>query len=217
MCYPMMFRVILGSTVVATLGCGSAEPCEPITPQSVVDAPKTAVVDEPKTAGRTVAEGSAPSAGDERGDSDSRLVEWHRHKGQMDANVTYSGQSSLKLEVGEGCGGRGYKAQGATFKNLRPNQTYVVSYRYRHADCVDVEMSIGATGPGDDTDDHVPVHGTQDDWQDRSFEFHVGDNPTGWSVVAQLHRYGGCADFEGPEFQNNFVWLDDVSLERRPN
>ena len=208
---PRLIRVLLASLTLATFACGSLPPSEP--------AAREPPVAEPAAPEPPVAEPDAPEPAptEDVGNVAGRLVEWSRHGGQVDPNVAHSGKPSLKLEVGEGCGGRGYSAKSATLMNLRPKQTYVVSYGYRYAECADVEMQVGANGPGDSTSEDFPLQGTQSGWLERSFEFYVADNPTGWSVVVDLGRRGACADFKGTKFQNNFVWLGELSVKPRPN
>lgn len=127
--------------------------------------------------------------------------------------VAADGSSALLITLGPGCGGD-LGITSPYFEGLEPNTDYVLSLRYRYQDCVaaHAEFVINHTGQGFVIDERPPLEGSETEWQQVELGFHVGEDRFGWSLSIDLNRWGTCADFGGPEHEENLLWVDDIRI-----
>ena len=116
------------------------------------------------------------------------------------------GSHSLKVQLDSGIGST-EATRSPTFTGITPGREYELRFQFRYENCKNAELKL-VIGNYERLLKFEGVDGT---WKDTRFPITFGSDPVWIDVFPR--RDGAEGDFQGGEFDNNLMWLDDFTIE----
>lgn len=116
------------------------------------------------------------------------------------------GSHSLKVQLDSGAGSAEV-TRSPTFTGVKPDREYEMRFQFRYENCKNAELQLKIGN----YERLLKFEGVDGSWKDTTFTVTFGADPV-W-IDLRPQREGTDADFQGSEFDNNLMWLDDFTIE----
>lgn len=142
------------------------------------------------------------------GDFEASPTEWQlAPHSTIDATKSIcGGAQSLKIELDQGIGST-TPTRSPAFTGVVPGQEYRLSFHYRYESCTAAGLHIQIAN----YEKNIKFDGTDGNWGDTSIDVTFGSDPAFIDITP--FREGAEGDFQGSEYENNLMWVDDFVLE----
>lgn len=122
-----------------------------------------------------------------------------------DTKSVCGGARSLKVKLDHGLG-TNEVTRSPYFEHVELGKEYELGFHYRYESCsaATLNLQIG------NYEKHIQFDGTDGNWGYSSITIKFASEPA-WIDIYPT-RTGAATDFEGAEFDNNLMWVDDFTL-----
>lgn len=123
-----------------------------------------------------------------------------------DTKSVCGGTRSLKVKLDHGLGSMEV-TRSAYFEHIEKDKEYELSFHYRYENCAaaGLYLQIG------NYDKHIQFDGTNGNWGETSIVVKFFSEPA-WIDIYPA-RTGAATDFEGSQYDNNLMWVDDFVIK----
>jgi len=117
------------------------------------------------------------------------------------------GSRSLKVKLDQGVGSPDVVTRSPNFTGIQLDKEYEISFHYRYENCA----SAGLYFQIGNYEKHIQFDGVDGDWGDTSIVVKFQSEPAYIDIYPG--REGVATDFQGSQFDNNLMWVDDFVIK----
>lgn len=119
--------------------------------------------------------------------------------------VTHGGSRALEIRLDHGLGSRSV-TRSPYLTDVAIGPEYEITFYYRYEKCASAVFTVQAG----DHEKRLQLDGSDAAWRRESMVVSFAKKPAWVDITAG--RVGAASSYEGPQFDNNVLWIDDIEI-----